>query len=136
MPANTPILFPVFNVICSEAFTGHQPDPDPQPYDTACAKPATDATVDAPTKLYANLDGKALDSQRMASGIFRWTIASNDNPFGLDAGTYPAASDGVWVYLKNGLKPGNHAIKFGGTFKQTPFGDFKGTPITYKLTVH
>ena len=142
MPANTPILFPVFNVVCSEAFTGHQPEPDPQPYDTACVEPFTDATVDPPTKLYAYLDGKKLERQRLASGLFLWEIASDENPFGLDAGTYEAASDGVWVYLKKGLKPGEHTIEFGGRFKHTPFGDkhtpfgdFEGTPITYNLTV-
>src|SRR5215212_10038065 len=49
VPANTTILFPVVNVICSEAFTGHQPEPDPQPYDTACAEPITDDLIDPPS---------------------------------------------------------------------------------------
>ena len=133
VPANKPIFFPVVNVICSKAFTGHQPKPDPKPYDKKCAEPITDKTIDPPSKFFATLDGKDLKQQRIASGIFQWTIEGKNNPFGLDPGTYPAASDGLWVYLKDGLKPGKHTIKFGGTFKNTPFGNFEGTHVTYHL---
>jgi hypothetical protein len=77
---------------------------------------------------------KDLKQQRIASGIFQWKIESKKNPYGLvDPGTYPAASDGLWVFLKHGLKPGKHTIKFGGTFKDTPFGNFEGTHVTYHL---
>jgi hypothetical protein len=133
VPARMPILFPVVNVICSKAFTGHQPKPDPKPYDKKCAEPITDDVIDPPSKFFATLDGKDLKQQRIASGIFQWTIESKKNPFGLDPGTYPAASDGLWVFLKHGLKPGKHTIKFGGTFKDTPFGNFEGTHVTYHL---
>jgi hypothetical protein len=134
VPAKTPILFPVVNIVCSAAFTGHQPEPDPQPYDTACAEPVTGDTIDPPSRFYAKVDGKNANQQRIASGLFQWTIASDDNPFGLDAGTYEAASDGLWVFLKHGLKRGEHTIVFGGTFEDTPFGDFEGTQVTYYLT--
>ena len=133
VPANKPIFFPVVNVICSKAFTGHQPKPDPKPYDKKCAEPITDKTIDPPSKFFATLDGKDLKQQRIASGIFQWTIESKKNPYGLDPGTYSAASDGLWVFLKHGLKPGKHTIKFGGTFKDTPFGNFEGTHVTYHL---
>jgi hypothetical protein len=136
VPANTPILFPVVNVICSEAFgVAGQDPPDPQPYDTACAEPATDATIDPPSHFYAKVDGNDANQQRIASGLFQWTIASDNNPFGLFAGTYEAASDGLWVYLADGLNTGNHTVQFGGTYKHTPFGDFEGTKVTYNLTV-
>jgi hypothetical protein len=134
VPAKTPIVFPVVNVVCSAAFDTIQPLPDPKPYDTACAEPITDALIDPPTTLFATLDGKDLKQQRIASGLFQWTIAFEDNPFGVPTGTYEAASDGVWVFLKHGLKPGEHTIVFGGTFKDTPFGDFEGTQVTYHLT--
>jgi hypothetical protein len=48
VPARMPILFPVVNVICSKAFTGHQPKPDPKPYDKKCAEPITDDVIDPP----------------------------------------------------------------------------------------
>lgn len=134
VPADTPILFPVVNVICSEAFgVAGQVPPDPEPYDTACATPITDQTVDPPSTWYSTLDSKDLERERIASGVFDWTIESNNNPYGLLAGTYPAASDGLWVLLEDGLKKGNHTVVFGGTFEDTPFGDFEGTRISYKL---
>jgi hypothetical protein len=133
VPANKPILFPVVNVVCSAAFDPIQEPDDPKPYDTACAEPITDALIDPPSMVFATLDGKDLKKRRIASGLFQWTIAFEDNPFGLPTGTYEAASDGLWVFLRDGLKPGKHTIVFGGTFKDTPFGDFEGTKVTYKL---
>jgi hypothetical protein len=134
--ANTPILFASSNVICSKVFgVAGQDPPDPQPYDTACATPTTDAVVDPPSSFYARVDGKDANQQRIASGIFRWTIASDDNPFGLPAGTWKSASDGLWVYLENGLKKGTHKVEFGGTYDTTPFGTFEGTKVTYTLKV-
>jgi hypothetical protein len=135
VPAKTPILFPVVNVICSEAWgVAGQDPPDPEPYDTACAEPLTDDTIDPPSNFYATVDGKNAKQVRIASGVFEWTIESYDNPFGLYPGTYPAASDGLWVYLKNGLNKGNHTVEFGGTYADTPFGTFEGTKVTYNLT--
>jgi hypothetical protein len=86
--AKKPILLPVVNVVCSEVWG------DPQPYDTACAVPYTDDTIEPPSSFYATIDGKDAKQARIASGVFQWTIASDGNPFGLQAGTYPAASDG------------------------------------------
>jgi len=141
VPANTPILFSPFNYICSAAFDPIQEVDDPQPYDTACAKPTTDAVIASPSSFYARVDGKDANQQRIASGLFQWTIP--DNPFGfpippgtMPAGTYVAAQDGLWVYLENGLKKGNHTVQFGGTFTDTgtpnvPPGE--GTKVTYKL---
>jgi hypothetical protein len=134
VPANKPILFPVVNVVCSKAFgVAGQDPPDPRPYATACATPTTDDTINPPSRFFAKVDGKAAKQVRIASGFFRWTIASNRNPFGLIKGTYPAASDGLWVYLKNGLNEGHHTVKFGGHFEITPFGTFEGTKVTYNL---
>jgi hypothetical protein len=132
--AKKPILFPVTNVVCSKAFgVAGQDPPDPKPYDTACATPITDDVINPPSHFYARVDGKDAKQLRVASGIFQWTIASNDNPYGLIAGTYPAASDGLWVYLQNGLHEGNHTVKFGGHYEVTPFGTFEGTKVTYHL---
>jgi hypothetical protein len=132
--ANKPILFPVTNVICSKAFgVAGQDPPDPKPYDTACATPTTADVINPPSRFYARVDGNGARQRRIASGIFQWTIASNDNPYGLIAGTYPAASDGLWVYLQNGLQEGNHTVKFGGRYEITPFGTFEGTKVTYNL---
>jgi hypothetical protein len=137
VPANTPIFFPVSNVVCSEAFTGLQPEPDPKPLDTACAEPVTTDTIEPPSKWNATLDGKKLkkQQQRIASGLFDWTIAFPNNPFpGFVPGVYESASDGLWVYLEEGLPPGEHTIVFGGRYKHTPFGNFTGARVTYHLT--
>jgi hypothetical protein len=58
-----------------------------------------------------------------------------DNPFlGFVPGIYDSASDGLWVYLEEGLPAGEHTIMFGGKYKKTPFGHFKGALVTYHLT--
>ena len=105
VPANTPILFSPFNYLCSEVFPT-----DPEPLDTACATPTTDATIDPPSSFYARVDGKDANQQRIASGLFQWTIPVK-NSLGLPAGTYESAQDGLWVYLENGLKKGNHTVQ-------------------------
>jgi hypothetical protein len=136
VPANMPILFSPFNYICSAAFDPIQVGfEDQQPYDTACAKPTTDAVLASPSSFYARVDGNDANQQRIASGVFQWTIPDDAlGLVGLVAGTYPAAQDGLWVYLENGLNKGKHTVQFGGTFKESPFGSYKGTKVTYKLT--
>jgi hypothetical protein len=124
VPADTPILFPVVNVVCSRAFT----PPDPTPY-TRCAKDLIDQALVGSTT-FARLDGQDLEIQRVASGTFQWTIESDNNPFGLQAGTYPAASDGLWVYLPQGLTAGEYTLEFGGKFT----AGFRQR-ITYNLIV-
>jgi len=135
VPADTPIFFPVSNVVCSEAFTGFQPEPDPTPLDTACAEPFTTDTIEPPSKWSATLNKQDLEQQRIASGLFDWTIVFPNNPFlGFVPGTYESASDGLWVYLEEGLPAGEHTIVSGGKYKDTPFGHFKGARVTYHLT--
>ena len=121
VPAHTPILFSPFNYLCSELFPEDQP-----PYDT-CAKENAQAAIDSSGGFYARVDGKDANQQRIASGLFQWTIPV-DNFLGVPAGTYEAAQDGLWVYLGKGLKRGEHTIEFG------PLGTFEGADITYKLT--
>jgi hypothetical protein len=121
VPANTPILFSPFNYLCSELFTEDQP-----PYDT-CAENNAQAVIDSSSGFYARVDGKDANQQRIASGLFQWTIPV-DNFLGVPAGTYEAAQDGLWVYLGKGLKRGEHTIEFG------PLGSFEGADITYELT--
>jgi hypothetical protein len=137
VPANTPILFSPFNYLCSEVLGDTPPL-------TECATETTEDTIDPPSKFYARVDGKDAKQRRIASGLFQWTIPDfpemdPDNFLGIPPGTYPAAQDGLWVYLKNGLTAGKHKIVFGGTFEDTPFNTpenpkFKGARITYKLT--
>jgi hypothetical protein len=123
VPADTPILFPVLNVVCSKAFK------DPTPY-TRCATNIVDQAL-VGSSTYARLDGDSLSIQRIASGPFQWTIPTNNNPFGLQAGTYPAASDGLWVYLPQGLPAGEYTLEFGGKYPNVGFRQ----KITYNLTV-
>jgi hypothetical protein len=123
-------LFPVVNVVCSEAFTD---PPDPTPY-TECAKNSIDAALEG-SETHATLgvpgeDEEPLDIQRIASGDFKWTLPA-DNVFGLPAGKYKAASDGLWVYLPQGLPEGEYVLQFGGEFPNVGFRQ----EITYNLTV-
>jgi hypothetical protein len=128
VPAHTPILFSPFNYICSAAFDPIQEPDDLPPYDT-CAKKNAQAVIDSSSGFYARVDGKDANQQRIASGLFQWTIPEDALGLeGLEAGTYPAAQDGLWVYLGKGLKRGEHTIEFG------PLGTFEGADITYKLT--
>ena len=132
VPANTPILFSPFSYICSAAFDTVQEPDDPTPYDTKCATPNADDFIEPPSSIYARVDGKDANQQRIASGLFQWTIPVH-NILGLPAGTYESAQDGLWVYLENGLNKGQHTVQFGGTFKHTPIGDYEGTKVTYTL---
>jgi hypothetical protein len=128
VPANTPILFSPFNYICSAAFDPLEGPDDLPPYDT-CAQNNAQAFIDSSSGFYARVDGKDANQQRIASGLFQWTIP--EDALGLEeleAGTYPAAQDGLWVYLGKGLKRGEHTIEFG------PLGTFEGADITYELT--
>ena len=126
VPAHTPILFSPFNYICSAALDPLPFPDDVPPYDT-CAKENAQAVIDSSSGFYARVDGKDANQQRIASGLFQWTIPV-DNFLGVPAGTYEAAQDGLWVYLGKGLKRGEHTIEFG------PLGTFEGADITYKLT--
>ena len=125
VPANTPILFPVVNVVCIE---------DPAvPESTAslkeCAENYIDTALEGGTT-YATLDGQDLEIKRLESGAFTWILPEN-NAFGLPAGSYEATSDGLWVYLPQGLEPGTYTLEFGGEF---PNAGFKQNN-TYNLTV-
>jgi hypothetical protein len=143
VPRNKPILFSPFNYLCSEAPTVQKPDGtftgDPMPY-TQCAKDIMDGVIASDSSFYAKVDGKDANQQRIASGLFQWTVPV-DNPLAspppagvsLPAGTYPAAQDGFWVYLEHGLKKGNHIVQFGGSFINSPIGTFEGTKVTYNL---
>jgi len=44
---------------------------------------------------------------------------------------FKSATEGLWVYLPDGLAPGNYTIEFGGSY----FGGFLVLDITYNLKV-
>lgn len=138
IPAGEPILIPVVNALCGEAPTVQQDDGtftgDPRPY-TKCAKEfldqaLADADPDA-VPYYARVDGTPLPITRAASGLFTWEVPNEDNPQGLPPGSYESATEGLWVYLPDGLAPGNYTLEYGGSF----FGGFFVLDITYKLKV-
>jgi hypothetical protein len=124
VPAGKPIFFPVFNFICSPATndTGDLQE---------CATSLTDETLPA-SNYFAMVDGESVTVERVASGPFTITLPK-DNVLGAPPGAYPAATDGLWVYLPEGLTKGEHVITFGGTFP-TPFGTLT-LDITYNMIV-
>lgn len=144
VPANTPLLFPVFNSICSEAWTdpvtGEPSDPTPYP---DCAKNLLNTGGKGESNMYATLDGKNLPIRRIPTASFEWTIGNGFDAFTdndgslLEPGTYDAGTAGYWVYLPKGLKPGTtYTLNFGGSFFAQPDGSFGYSPdVIYTLTV-
>ena len=145
VPADTPILFPVFNANCGAAPTvpvldeNGEPvlDENGNPTFTSDPKPYTECATNflndglAESDYFATINGKDLLITRAASGDYTWIVPSDDNPFGLPKGRYKSATDGLWVYLPDGLAPGNYTLKFGGSF----FGGDFVLDMTYKLKV-
>lgn len=125
VPAGKPILFPVVNALCSEGFD----PPDDRPF-WVCAKSLLDSALQGDSEYFARVDGEAVEISRLALH-FAWRIPSDENLFGIPAGRYDAAGNGLWVYLPNGLRPGRHTIHFGGSF----FGGDFVQDITYTLRV-
>jgi hypothetical protein len=119
VPAKTALFFPVINAFC----TADEPD-YPQ-----CATDPVDTGL-ATGELYATLDGEDLKFRRITSEDFP-LILPEDNIFGLPGGEYEhlATSDGLWVYLPQGLKPGEYTLEFGGAVVNVPLN------ITYELIV-
>jgi hypothetical protein len=64
VPAHMPILFPVVNLLCSDA-TAAKP-----PYDK-CTTRFTNLTVDRLSTWFSTLDGSKLKRQRIVSGLFQ-----------------------------------------------------------------
>ena len=125
VPAGKPIFFPGFNVICSPATgdTGNLQE---------CATSLTEQFL-AGSSYFATVDGEVVPIERVASGPFTITVPK-DNVLGAAPGAYPAATDGLWVYLPEGLTKGEHVITFGGTFPIPGDGTFT-LDITYNIIV-
>jgi hypothetical protein len=116
VPADTPLFFPVVNVVCSEAPTVEQPDGtftgDPQPY-AKCAKQYVRSYIKAGGDPYATLDGEDLTIRRVGSKPFNWTFPEESTVFpSVPVGSYDAATFGLWVYAPEG----EHTVRFGGFF--------------------
>jgi len=129
VPAKTALFFPVINSFITEEEAAY-PEGPTNFVDTALAN----------GEPYATLDGEDLKIKRIAARPFT-LILPEPNIFGLPGGEYghPAcadptrcltASDGLWVYLPQGLKPGEYTVQFGGDF-----GDFFSLNVTYNLIV-
>jgi hypothetical protein len=118
VPADTALFFPVINYFCT----------DDEPNYPQCASNYV-ATALANGEPYATLDGEDLKISRIATGPFTLTVPKR-NIFKAPAGPYTAVSDGLWVYLPQGLEPGTYTLQFGGDF-----GDVTSLNITYTLIV-
>ena len=121
VPADTALFFPAINAFCTED------EPDyPQ-----CARGPVNTAL-ATGEPYATLDGEDLEIRRLATGPFTLILPEN-NIFGLEGGPYEhrAISDGLWVYLPQGLEPREvpYTLQFGGDL-----GDFS-VNVTYELIV-
>lgn len=124
VPAKTALFFPVLNSFIT-AEEGAYPEGPTNFVDTALANGEFSAT----------LDGEDLKIKRIATRPFT-LILPDPNIFGLPAGPYeyPAVSDGLWVYLPQGLKPGEYTVHFGGT-SVTADGEPFSVDVTYNLIV-
>ena len=119
VPADTALFFPVVNSF----ITGEE-----DAYPGGPSKFVAKASANGET--YATLDGEDLKMKRIATGPFT-LILPEPNIFGVPAGPYEhlAVSDGLWVYLPQGLKPGEYTLEFGGAVGNVPLN------ITYELIV-
>jgi hypothetical protein len=124
VPAKTALFFPVLNSFITAEEAAY-PEGPTNFVDTALANGEFSAT----------LDGEDLKIKRIATRPFT-LILPDPNIFGLPAGPYeyPAVSDGLWVYLPQGLKPGEYTVHFGGT-SVTADGEPFSVDVTYNLIV-
>jgi hypothetical protein len=133
VPAKTALFFPVLNSFITEEEAAY-PEGPTNFVDTALANGEFSAT----------LDGEDLKIKRI-TGIFQPLILPDPNIFGLPGGVYGdpgcadptrclTASDGLWVYLPQGLKPGEYTLHFGGT-SVTANGEPFSVDVTYNLIV-
>jgi hypothetical protein len=125
VPADTALFFPAINAFCTE----DEPD-----YPQCARRPVNTALANGET--FATLDGEDLKIRRLATGPFT-LILPEDNIFGLEGGPYEhrAISDGLWVYLPQGLEPREdpYTLHFGGT--SVANGEPFSVNVTYELTV-
>jgi hypothetical protein len=134
VPADTALFFPAINAFCTE----DEPD-----YPQCARRPVNTALANGET--FATLDGEDLKIRRLATGPFT-LILPEDNifdcpqcvpPVDLAGGPYEhrAISDGLWVYLPQGLEPREdpYILQFGGT--SVAFGEPFSVNVTYELTV-
>jgi hypothetical protein len=109
VPADTALFFPVLNSFITDDEEAY-PEGPTNFVDTALANGEFSAT----------LDGEDLEIIRIATGPFTLTVPK-PNIFKAPPGPYTAVSDGLWVYLPQGLEPGEYTLQFGGDF-----GDSRG----------
>ena len=124
VPADTALFFPAINAFCTE----DEPD-----YPQCARRPVNTALANGET--FATLDGEDLKIRRLATGPFT-LILPEDNIFEVTGGgpyEHRAISDGLWVYLPQGLEPGEYTLQFGGT--SVAFGEPFSVNVTYELTV-
>jgi hypothetical protein len=121
VPADTALFFPVLNSFITDDEEAY-PEGPTNFVDTALANGEFSAT----------LDGEDLEIIRIATGPFTLTVPK-PNIFKAPPGPYTAVSDGLWVYLPQGLEPGEYTVQFGGT--SVAFGEPFSVNVTYELTV-
>jgi hypothetical protein len=94
-------------------------------------------------EVFAKIDGteiSELQNSRIGTFWFNITIPEG-NPYNADPGTYRAAVDGYFLFLKP-LTPGTHTLEIkgyhgpsGGAYGGTAFGSFHDMHVNYKLIV-
>jgi hypothetical protein len=124
VPADTALFFPAINAFCTE----DEPD-----YPQCARDPVNTALANGET--FATLDGEDLKIRRLATGPFTLILPEPNIFPGVPGGPYEhrAISDGLWVYLPQGLEPGEYTLQFGGT--SVAFGEPFSVNVTYELTV-
>ena len=139
VPAKTALFFPVINAIVTE-----EEDTPPILYPGYPTDFVDSALVNG--EPYATLDGKDLKMRRIATKPFTLVLTEDNIVPGQEGGgpyRHPdcadptrclATSDGLWVYLPQGLKPGEYTLEFGGDFPNALGGGFS-LNVTYELIV-
>ncbi len=143
VPAGKALFFPIVNTEDSVIEENHGFGCGPTNPTEADLRSCAAFIINGVTDLLCEIDGRSvhnLDSFRVQSPLFQFTLASHDNLLAAvgetgtpDGATSLSVSDGVYVMLTP-LPAGPHTLHFHGRFTCAFCGDFS-LDITYHLTV-
>ncbi len=143
LPNGIALFFPIINV----SWTNQEcVDPDTTYTYTELRQFAADAIVNA-VDIYCEIDGTPIiDSPDLAGAVrfraqaeeFAYTVPADNifvdicGDFAVSVEHAPVASDGIWMMVEP-MPPGQHTIRFGGTFPQIPTN--YTLDVVYHITV-
>jgi hypothetical protein len=132
VPRGKALFFPI---VALETDNAVSPLP-PTPFKVPELKKQAKDVIDTTTEHTATFDGKSVDTFRVTSPVFDYTVPAKDSFYAFNGQTgpqfegtiRPAVSDGYWSYIPPPT-PGSHVLKFKGVLTGLT------VEVTYNLTV-